>query len=104
MVEFDTDRPEYVEPVTDDTVNVDSVSEPLAESIDENKVLKNGKKKSVKNTTVKNCKVLFWNKHSRNFAFEYDGTSVQVILDEPMETCGDTIKIKHENNKYEIVK
>lgn len=54
-------------------------------------------------TIIKNCKVLFWNKHSKNFAFDFDGKSIQITLDKPIDTMGDTVKIKYENCKYVMI-
>lgn len=56
-----------------------------------------------KRVTAKECKVLYWNKHSKNFAFLFDGQKVQIRLSAPLITCGDTVKIKLIDGKYELM-
>ena len=79
-----------VESVADETIKVDSVAEPL---------------KSVKKTKsiVKDCKVLYWNRDSKNFAFQYDNQVVQIMLDEPLEKCSDVVKVEYTDGKYKLL-
>ena len=79
-----------VESVADETIKVDSVAEP-------SRPVKKQK------TITKDCKVLYWNKDSRNFAFQYDDKQVQIVLSEPLKVCGATVKIKCTDGKYEIL-
>lgn len=79
-----------VESVADETIKVDSVAEP-------SRPVK--KPKSI----TKDCKVLYWNKDSRNFAFQYDDKQVQIVLSEPLKVCCATVKIKCTDGKYEIL-
>ncbi len=52
----------------------------------------------------KRCKVLFWNKYSRNIAFDFDGKSVQIVLDKPLSFCNGTVSVlKSKDNIYTIV-
>lgn len=78
------------ESVTDETIKVDSVAEP-------SKLVK--KQKSI----IKNCKVLYWNKDSRNFAFQYGNKEVQIVLSEPLKTCGATVKVECTDGKYKLL-
>lgn len=80
-----------VESVADETIKVDSVAEP-------SRPVK--KPKSI----VKDCKVLYWNKDSRNIAFQYEDKKIQIVLSEPLKMCGATVKVKFTDGKYEIVK
>ena len=61
-----------VESVADETIKVDSVAEP-------SRPVK--KPKSI----VKDCKVLYWNKDSRNIAFQYEDKKIQIVLSEPLK-------------------
>ena len=79
-----------VESVTDETIKVDSVAEPS----------RHVKKQK---TITKNCKVLYWNKNSRNFACQYEAKQVQIVLSQPLKTCGEFVKIKFINGKYELL-
>ena len=79
-----------VESVADETIKVDSVAEP-------SKLVKKTK------AIVKDCKVLYWNKNSRNFAFQYEDKKVQIILSEPLKICGTTVKVKFADGKYELL-
>lgn len=79
-----------VEPVTDEIIKVDSVTAPS---------------KSVKKqkTIIKDCKVLYWNKESKNFAFQYNSKQVQIVLSEPLKKCAPVVKIRFSNGKYELL-
>ena len=79
-----------VESVADETIKVDSVAEP-------SKPVK--KPKSI----VKDCKVLYWNKDSRNIAFQYEDKKIQIVLSEPLKACGATVKVKFADGKYELL-
>ena len=79
-----------VESVADETINVDSVAEP-------SRLVK--KPKSI----VKDCKVLYWNKDSRNIAFQYEDKKIQIVLSEPLKTCGATVKIEYADGKYKLL-
>lgn len=79
-----------VDSVADETIKVDFVAEPS-----------NHVKKQKSN--IKNCKVLYWNKESRNFAFRYGDKEIQIVLSEPLKTCGTTVKIKHTDGKYKLL-
>lgn len=85
-----TEKLDSFESVADETIKAESIAEP-------SKTVKKQK------TSVKECEVLYWNKHSRNFAFKYDGRGVQITLDEPMIECGSTVKVKYTDGKYEIL-
>ena len=78
------------ESVTDEAINVDSVAEP-------SKPVK--KSKSI----IKNCKVLYWNKDSKNFAFQYGNKKIQIVLSEPLKTCGSTVKVEYTDGKYKLL-
>lgn len=78
------------ESVTDETIKVDSVAEP-------SKLVKKSK------TNIKNCKVLYWNKNSRNFAFQYGNRKIQIVLSEPLKTCSTTVKIEYTDGKYKLL-
>ena len=80
-----------VESVADETIKVDSVAEP-------SRPVK--KPKSI----IKDCKVLYWNKDSRNIAFQYEDKKIQIVLSEPLKVCGAIVKVKFTDGKYEIVK
>ena len=79
-----------VESVADETIKVDSVAEPS---------------KSVKKpkSIVKDCKVLYWNKDSRNIALQYEDKKIQNVLSEPLKVCGATVKVKFTDGKYELL-
>lgn len=79
-----------VESVADETIKVDSVAEPSRHV---------KKQKSV----IKDCKVLYWNKDSRNFGFQYEDKQVQIILSEPLKICGATVKVKFADGRYELL-
>ena len=79
-----------VESVADETIKVDSVAEP-------SRPVK--KPKSI----VKDCKVLYWNKDSRNIAFQYDDKKIQIVMPCPLDKCGSTVKVKYTDGKYEIL-
>ena len=79
-----------VESVADETIKVDSVAEP-------SRPVK--KPKSI----VKDCKVLYWNKNSKNIAFQYEDKQIQIVLSEPIKTCGATVKVKFADGKYELL-
>lgn len=79
-----------VESVADETIKVDSVAEP-------SRPVK--KPKSI----VKDCKVLYWNKDSKNFGFQYEDKQIQIVLSEPLKTCGATVKIKFADGRYELL-
>ena len=85
-----TENLDNVESVADETNKVDSVAEPS---------------KSVKKQkqNIKECKVLYWNKDSRNFAFQYDDKQIQITLSEPLKICGATVKVKFADGKYELL-
>lgn len=85
-----TEKLDGFESVADETIKAESVAEP-------SKTVKKQK------PSVKECEVLYWNKHSRNFAFKYDGKGIQITLDEPMIECGSTVKVKYADGKYEIL-
>lgn len=78
------------ESVTDEAINVDSVAEP-------SKPVK--KSKSI----IKNCKVLYWNKDSKNFAFQYGNKEIQIVLSESLKTCGATVKVEYTDGKYKLL-
>ena len=78
------------ESVTDETIKVDSVAEP-------SKLVK--KPKSI----IKNCKVLYWNKDSKNFAFQYGNKKVQIVLSDPLKMCGATVKVEYTDGKYKLL-
>ena len=78
------------ESVTDKTIKVDSVAEP-------SKLVK--KTKSI----IKNCKVLYWNKDSKNFAFQYENKEIQIVLSEPLKTCSATVKVEYTDGKYKLL-
>lgn len=79
-----------IESVADETIKVDSVAEPSkpVKKIKEN---------------IKDCKVLYWNKDSKNIAFQYGDKQVQIVLSEPIKTCGATVKVKFLDGKYELL-
>ena len=79
-----------VESVADETIKVDSVAEP-------SRPVKKQK------TVIKDCKVLYWNKDSRNFAFQYEDKQVQIMLSEPLKTCSATVKVRFADGKYELL-
>ncbi len=79
-----------VESVTDEAIKVDSVAAP-------SKTVKKSK------AVVKDCKVLYWNKHSNNFAFQYGDKKIQIVLPEPLIECGETVSVKYTDGKYEIL-
>lgn len=79
-----------IESVTDETIKVDSVAVP-------SKTVKKSK------AVVKDCKVLYWNKHSNNFAFQYGDKKIQIVLSEPLSNCGDTVSVRCTDGKYEIL-
>ena len=79
-----------VESVADETIKVDSVAEP-------SRPVK--KQKSI----VKDCKVLYWNKDSRNIAFQYEDKQIQIVLSEPLKVCGATVKIECADGKYKLL-
>ena len=79
-----------VEPVTEETVGVDSVTE-------------EPKRAKKQKALVKKCKVLYWNKYSRNFAFQFDDKNIQITLPVPLKKCGDVVNVKYTDGKYEIV-
>lgn len=78
------------ESVTDETIKVDSVAEP-------SKLVKKQK------LIIKNCKVLYWNKDSKNFAFQYGNKKIQIVLSEPLKTCGATVKVEYTDGKYKLL-
>ena len=78
------------ESVADETIKVDSVAEP-------SKLVKQSK------PIIKNCKVLYWNKDSKNFAFQYGDKEIQIILSEPLKTCGATVKVECVDGKYKLL-
>ena len=79
-----------IELVADETIKVDSATEP-------SKLVK--KPKSI----IKNCKVLYWNKDSKNFAFQYDNKEIQIVLSEPLKKCGATVKVEYTDCKYKLL-
>lgn len=79
-----------VESVADETIKVDSVAE-------------SSKHVKKQKTITKDCKVLYWNKDSRNFAFQYGDKQVQIVLSEPLKVCGATVKVKFTDGRYEIL-
>lgn len=79
-----------VDSVADETIKVDSVAEP-------SRPVK--KQKSI----VKDCKVLYWNKDSRNIAFQYEDKKIQIVLSKPLKVCGTTVKVKFTDGKYELL-
>lgn len=79
-----------VESVADETIKVDSVAEP-------SRPVKRSR------AIVKDCKVLYWNKESRNIAFQYEDKKIQIVLSEPLKMCGATVKIKFTDGKYELL-
>lgn len=79
-----------VESVADETIKVDSVAEPSRHV---------KKQKPI----IKDCKVLYWNKDSKNFAFQYEDKQVQIMLSEPLKTCRTTVKVKFTDGKYELL-
>lgn len=85
-----TEKLDSVESVADETIKVDSVAEP-------SKPVK--KIKSV----IKDCKVLYWNKDSKNIAFKYGDKEVQIVLSEPLKICGSTVKVRFTDGKYELL-
>ena len=87
---FATEILNSVESVADETIKVDSVAEP-------SRPVK--KSKSI----VKDCKVLYWNKDSKNFAFQYEDKQIQIVLSEPLKACGATVKVKFTDGKYELL-
>lgn len=90
MVNISTEMLNSIESVTDETIKVDSVAEP-------SKTVKKPK------TIVKDCKVLYWNKNSKNFAFQYEDKHIQIVLSEPLKVCGATVKVKFSDGKYELL-
>lgn len=54
-------------------------------------------------SNIKECKVLYWNKYSTNFAFEYNNKPIQITLSSPLKNCGKTVKIGFENGSYELI-
>lgn len=79
-----------VESVADETIKVDSVAEP-------SKPVK--KQKSI----IRDCKVLYWNKDSRNIAFQYEDKKIQIVLSEPLKVCGSTVKVEFTDDKYKLL-
>lgn len=78
------------ESVADETIKVDSVAEP-------SKLVKKTK------STIKKCEVLYWNKNSKNFAFQYGDKKVQIVLPEPLKACGATVKVEYTDGKYKLL-
>lgn len=78
------------ESVTDKAIKVESVAEP-------SKLVKKLK------PIIKNCKVLYWNKDSKNFAFLYDNKEIQIVLSEPLKMCGATVKVEYTDGKYKLL-
>lgn len=76
--------------VTDESIKANSVTEP-------SKLVK--KPKSI----IKNCKVLYLNKDSKNFAFQYGNKKIQIVLSEPLKTCGTTVKVEYTDGKYKLL-
>lgn len=91
MNKIATEKTNSVKSVADEAIEVDSVAESL------NSV------KTVKSDVQKKCKVVYWNKYSRNFAFRYDDNDIQITLPKPLKKCGDYIQVKCVNGKYEVV-
>lgn len=79
-----------IESVADETIKVDSVAE-SSRPVKKPKVI------------IKDCKVLYWNKDSRNIAFQYEDKQIQIVLSEPLKVCGATVKVKFTDGKYELL-
>lgn len=79
-----------IESVADETIKVNSVTE----------TSRHVKKQK---TIIKDCKVLYWNKDSRNFAFQYEDKQIQIMLPEPLKICGTTVRVKFTDGKYELL-
>ena len=85
-----TEKLDGFESVADETIKVDSVAAP-------SKPVKKSK------AVVKDCEVLYWNKDSRNIAFQYDDKKIQIVMPCPLGKCGSTVKVKYADGKYEIL-
>lgn len=59
-------------------------------------------KSQEKNTKPQKCNVVFWNKYSRNIAFDYNGAIVQISLKEPLPICGETVLVVKKNGVYSL--
>lgn len=79
-----------VESVADETIKVDSVAAP-------SKPVKKSK------AVVKDCEVLYWNKDSRNIAFQYEDKKIQLVMPCLLDKCGSTVKVRYTDGKYEIL-
>lgn len=60
-------------------------------------------KSKMKDAKPNKCKVVFWNKHSHNIAFDYDGVIVQISLKKPLSICGEYVLVIKKNGIYSLV-
>ena len=81
----------------------DGVAVEALDKLDDKRT-KSIKKSGGSDTAAVKCKVVYWNKYSRNFAFNYEGQDVQITLPEPMGKCGAYVNVHYADGKYEIVK
>lgn len=86
--------------VTEVLNNIVSVAD---ESIKTDSATESSKTVKYKKTIVKECKVLYWNKDNNNLAFQYEDKQIQIVLSEPLKSCGATVKVKFADGKYELL-
>lgn len=86
--------------VTEVLNNVVSVAD---ENIKSNSATEPSKNVKYKKPIIKECKVLYWNKENNNLAFQYENKQIQIVLSEPLKSCGATVRIECTDGKYKLL-